>query len=358
MYARNVALDDEKAVTAYLALLEKYPLDPTGLNNVYVSYSALGRTDEADEALRRAIAADVAPVISYTNLIADRLWAGDVREADSVLQLLEERFPGSLEIPRRASNVALARHDWETAEARARELLNASPNQQQWAHSRLAEVAQVHGQMARASQERRERFRIGAQRVGMSVEERDLRMEFDDLGRQLTYALDPTALAPRLDRIWERFRAMTADREPAQRGYGDFIPAFARAGRPVAASELLAEYRAALSEQERADLLTRSSLLRYEGQVALADGRPEDAVGLFRQSCPATPILRSLYTNGSWPSKPTALRRAGPCTHLCTVAWANCAKSVVTARRQSSTTPGSSSCGRMPIPSYSHLLKT
>ncbi len=121
--------------------------------------------------------------------------------------------------------------------------------------------------------------------VRRGVEERDLRIEFDDVERQLSYMPDPTVLAPRLEGIWERFRAVTADREPAQRGYGDFIPAFARAGRPAAASELLAEYRGALGEQERADLLTRSSLLRYEGQVALADGRPQDAAGLFRQSC-------------------------------------------------------------------------
>ncbi len=46
LYASNVELDEERAVTAYLALLEKYPLDPTDLNNIAVSYSVLGRTDE------------------------------------------------------------------------------------------------------------------------------------------------------------------------------------------------------------------------------------------------------------------------------------------------------------------------
>ncbi|UCG87981.1 MAG: tetratricopeptide repeat protein, partial [Gemmatimonadota bacterium] len=212
-------------------------------------------------------------------------WAGDVSEADSVLQLLEERFPGSLQIPRRASNIALARHDWATAEAMAREVLNASPNLQQWARNRLAEVAQIHGQMARASRERREALRIEAQRVGMSAEERDLRMEFDDVERQLSYLSDPTVLAPRLEGIWERFRALTAEREPAQRGYDDFITPFARAGMAAAASELLTEYRAALSERERSDLFTRSFLIRYEGQVALADGRPEEAAELFGQAC-------------------------------------------------------------------------
>jgi tetratricopeptide (TPR) repeat protein len=308
MYARNVELDNEKAVTAYLALLEKYPLDPTGLNNIAVSYRRLGRADEANEALRQAIVADVAPVISYTNLIGVRLWAGDVPEADTVLQLLGERFPGSLEIPRRASNIALARHDWATAEARAREVLNAPPNLQQWAHSRLAEIAQIHGQMARASRERREALRIRARRVGMSAEERDLRTEFDDVERQLSYIPDPTVLAPHLGRIWERFRALNAEREPDQRGYGDFIPAFARAGRPAGASELLTEYRAALSERERADLLTRSRLLRHEGQVALADGRPEDAAGLFRQSC--DPVRGTIALCGANPELGEAYERA------------------------------------------------
>ena len=285
LYASNVELDEEKALTAYLALLEKYPLDPTGLNNISVSYAVLGRTEERDEAIRRAIAADVASAISYTNLIGYRLWAGDVQEADSVLRLLGERFPGSLEIPENASDVARARHDWATAEARARDLLSASPWAQQWAHTRLAEVAQIHGQMARASRERHEALRIQAQRVGMSVEERELRMELDDVLRQLSYVPDPTALALHVEQVWIRFRSLTAEREPDQRGYDDFILAFARAGRPASASELLTEYRAALSERERADLFTRSALLRYEGQVALADSRPEDAAGLFRQSC-------------------------------------------------------------------------
>ncbi len=134
-------------------------------------------------------------------------------------------------------------------------------------------------------------------------------MELDDVLRQLSYVPDPTALALRLERIWIRFRSLTAEREPDQRGYDDFILAFARAGRPASASELLTEYRAALSERQRADLVTRSALLRYEGQVALADSRPEDAAGLFRQSCDL--IRRTIALCVANPELGRAYDRAG-----------------------------------------------
>jgi tetratricopeptide (TPR) repeat protein len=172
-----------------------------------------------------------------------------------------------------------------------------------------ADVAQIHGRMARASSERREALRIRAQRVGMSVEERDLRMEFGDVERQLWYVPDPTALAARLERIWARFKTLTAEREAAQRGYEDFIPAFAHGGRPAAARELLTEYRAALSERERADQFTRSALLRHEGQVALAQGLPEDAAALFRQACDI--IRESIALCATNPGLGEAYERSG-----------------------------------------------
>ena len=111
-HAQVVRGDSEAALTAYLALLEQYPNEPTALNNAGVQATNLGRTEEAIGFYRRAIAVGAAPALSYTNLIAALINRGDVAAADTAFGLFTERFPEARNLPVYRSNLALARSDF------------------------------------------------------------------------------------------------------------------------------------------------------------------------------------------------------------------------------------------------------
>ncbi len=284
-YAALGARDIERAVTAYLALLERYPTDQTALNNVAVSYMNLNRPGERDRMLWRAIDAQVAIAISYTNLIAYRLWAGDLEEADSVLRLFEQRFPESADVFRRRSGIELARQNLEGAGEAARGALGAAPGLRVWANYRLRSIAEMTGRMAEARQYAREALRVQAERVAMTDEEHAIQAEFEDLTRRMTHAQDPNELGGDFERLWDRLAPITADCEPTERGHLEYVAALARSGRPQLARELLEEFKKAIEREEYVNRFTRAGVLDREGDVALSEGNIQEAIDAYRASC-------------------------------------------------------------------------
>jgi tetratricopeptide (TPR) repeat protein len=285
LYASNVELDDEGAVTAYLALLEKYPTDGTALNNIAVSYSFLGRPAERNAALRRAIDAEVAPAISYTNLITFLLWSGDVEQVDTLLMLFAERFPESAQIPQYAATIARARMEYDLAESKVREVLEAAPGLRQWGHFQLADLAQIRGQLNEARAQLRQARRVQAERFNYTAEDRQFRTDLDAALLELRYADDPTVLAGRIASLWERNRALTAEQDPQDRRYLVFANAFARTGLPDRASRLVEEYRAELTEVQREQFNTRLFLQFSDAEIAIAEGRPDEAASILKRAC-------------------------------------------------------------------------
>jgi tetratricopeptide (TPR) repeat protein len=285
LYASSVELDEEGAVTALLALLEKYPTDGTALNNIAISYGLLGRPAERNAALRRAIDADVAPAISYTNLIAFLLWSADVEQADTLLARFAERFPESAQIPQYAAQVARARWDYDLAETKVREVLESSPGLQQWARFQLAELAQIHGRLNEARLQQRQALRVQAERFGYTSEDRQFRIDLADALLELRYADDPAALAERIASLWERNRVLTAQEDPEDRRYLAFANAFARAGLPDRASQLVEEYRSELTDVQREQFNTRLFLQFSDAEIAVAEGRPGEAASILKRAC-------------------------------------------------------------------------
>jgi len=294
LYADGVEQDFEKAATAYLALLARYPNDMTALNNLGRAYENLGRLNDMNDVYRRAIQVDGAAAVVFTNLIYGLLEQPDLAGADSALTLFAERFPGSPEVVQWTSNAAAARRDWDRASQAATELLKALPAMQLFAHDRLAAIAQVHGRLNEAARQRDEGVRIIAQRQGLAPGERDLLSSLHRAERAAWLGPDPARAAEELERLWAVNQRFVARRDPIARRYPVFVPALAVSRRPAAARRLLEEFRASFSEGERREY---SPLLRFlEGDVLVAEGRPLEAVPLYQaarqENCPGCLLAR------------------------------------------------------------------
>jgi tetratricopeptide (TPR) repeat protein len=310
MYQTRVEQNLEKSITAYLAILEKQPSEPTALNNLGASYAMSGRGDEAVTIYWRAVEADVAPSITYGNLVGAQLRQGRPDDADSALRLFAGKYPGSPEIGEHASHLALTRQEFARAESTARALLGAPLEYQELGHDRLALIAEIQGRLSEADRERREALRVLAERVGMSEEERQLQAELDLISMRGWYDPDPADLARRLDRLWERNRVLTASRRPTERRYDGFIWAYVRAGQASRARRLLDEYVGVQTPADRATRFIRFITLQLEADVLAAEGRSDAAIAKFREMCD---LFRSFAPcrAGAYPTVAEAYDRAG-----------------------------------------------
>ncbi len=81
------------------------------------------------------------------------------------------------------------------------------------------------------------------------------------------------------------WNALPAD----ERGYANLAGLFAEAGRPDRARALLARYDVEVGEEERTTASDRMGRHAAEGAIALAEGRPEDAVAAFLAAREAMP---------------------------------------------------------------------
>ncbi|HEX9164782.1 MAG TPA: tetratricopeptide repeat protein, partial [Gemmatimonadales bacterium] len=288
-HAQVVRGDSEAALTAYGALLEQYPNEPTAINNAGVQASILGRIEEAVDFYRRAIALGTAPALSYTNLVGALINKGDVAAADTALGLFAERFPEARNLPVYRSNLALARSDFAGAAAAAQPLLSGPPELQATANFRLALVAEIEGRRREAERLDRQARTINARRLGWSADELALSEGISAMGRSFDY--QPTD--PReVERLWVLNQRVTSGRPAPARNYNFFADAFTRAGQPARARAVIEEFRKGMAAIERPLSFDQAMLMVGDALVTAAEGRPADGLQLFRQGCD---LIRSRY---------------------------------------------------------------
>ena len=282
LHAISVEHDYEKAATAYSALLEWYPNDAIALNNLGLALELLRRFTEEEEIYRRAIRARVVAAVTYTNLMQILLLKGQPDAADSILTLLAERFPGSVEIPQWVSNIAVVRRDWPAATDAATRLLDAQPAMRAWAHQRLAGLAQIHGRLGETARQRDEWARVEVQRLRRTPQERNLLMAFHRAERAAWLGTDPTRSGAELEALWRRTEPIVQGRPPLGQRYQQFIPALSAAGRAASARRLVEEFRSKFREGERVQFEPLFHAL--DGDVLRAEAHPLEAVAAYRAS--------------------------------------------------------------------------
>jgi len=278
-YYNQVTFEHEKAIVEYGALLERDPDDETALNNLGVVYGLLGQEERAEELYLRKIELspdEFAP--GYWNAYQTRLNLGNFDGAREILDSARVRFGNDY-----AWQYAMAsavEGDLDKAES---ELLAIWAGTEPgtggvaWIGEDLAAIVAARGRLGEAST---------YLQAAISANE--------DLGRRAEYLEDVIQAAwieltvrgrsgsavQMLEEALDRYPL--SEFEALDRPYLELAQLYARAGNPDRAQALLAELASEVPEELRRGLTP--DLLRAEGEIAVAEGRYEDAIRAFRRS--------------------------------------------------------------------------
>jgi tetratricopeptide (TPR) repeat protein len=274
--------DNDKAVTAYLTILDKYPRDATALNNLGVAHARLGNRRESARWYREGIVRGVAPAISYTNLIGAQTGLGDLTAADTVLELFEAKFPDHASRFTTRAQLAAASWDYESAAAAIDdhfEAYGSAPDEESEGYGHRSVLAAVQGKMDESQRWNRQGLFVDAERRDrFSHEVRAVVEELESADLAIWYDLDPPSPDEYVE-MWDRWLE-TADNPMAATRWENTVRTVARLGEATRAQAMLDEYRGRLSDEQRED--RRLPLLRSDAELALASDRADEAVSLLR----------------------------------------------------------------------------
>jgi eukaryotic-like serine/threonine-protein kinase len=279
-YYSSVTGEHDKAREAYRTLLDLYPDDHIALNNLALEYEWNRDYSAAEQLYRRAIAADSNSLIYYTNLSGALFARGLTDSARTILGRVEQKFPGN---PLGSTTVAFffsSLGAYDSAVRRLRPLSEGrepDPGLRTFANWQLANVAAVQGRLTEADRRLED---------GMAVDEgRGSITGYLRLAAQrgLFAALvvaQPDESLQRLEAALRRHPLNSTN--PTERPYLDVARAYAAARRPAKARALLEEYERVVPISLRRNEEPWRYLTR--GFIALADGRPNEAITEFRNA--------------------------------------------------------------------------
>jgi len=282
LYWWIVENDAERSITSYLALLEEYPADATAWNNIAVTYGFLGRFAERDDAYRRAIATGQASATTFGNLLGSLRTRGLHAVADTVTEQFAARFPDNPATIQARASLAGDRMRWDEVLRLAEEGPTRYTTLDVWGLNTRADLARLRGQLRESDRLREQAIRTNAPRFDVSPEDRDFRIELDRTSRRIWFAEDRTRFASQVETLWQRNKRFTGNLAVGNRRYPPFIGLFTQVGRTDRARQLTEEFHGLL-DQRTLDLPgTRRAYQRSDGFMALADGRPEEAIEHLR----------------------------------------------------------------------------
>jgi eukaryotic-like serine/threonine-protein kinase len=280
IYYLQGTFEPERALQAYRALLELDPGDATALNNMAVAYSELRDFERTEAVLLRAREADTTAYLYWTNLADLRVRQGRFEDAHAELDDAVARFGENGPIRWYRAMLAASRGDVETAmdlHRGGRRIYAENLLIRALLDSDLASMAATRGRLAEA-----ERHATAA-------------LETNETRGVVPEALDDVLFLAWLDLLLRDDRDRAVGRveealsrhpldglDPLDRPYAELASFRARTGDPARARALLAEYEAAVPPENRGkgEIDRRRAL----GEIALAEGRHEDAVAEFRAS--------------------------------------------------------------------------
>ena len=278
-YYEFVTGETQQAVTAYRTLLDIYPDDDWAINNLGNLYLVLRDYSRAEELYRRAIDIDSFSVFPYTNAVIVQVAQGEFEEAETTLERLAGKVPGHPQGVFFSANVAAAQGDYDGAEAQIRTLRDSSSGSLSTRSSSdwyLANLARVRGKLAEAESYSRDAMAVAEQRGLPS----DYLFSAGEVARlDVQFRGRAVGGLETLANALERYPLGSL--APLDRPYTYFATLYAAADRPDLARASIAELEAEIAPDRRQDLEPwRHNAL---GWIALAEGRPRDAVPEFRQ---------------------------------------------------------------------------
>jgi tetratricopeptide (TPR) repeat protein len=289
-YYMNVTIEPRRAIDAYSRLLDIDPTNGIALTNTALMYRALRDHERAATFGARILEARPTSALYQSNQIMFLLNADSVDEAAVVLGQFAERSPDHPYVVAAVARLATARGDLDRAEASLRKAIDDSGVAPEWRtrYSRgLVLVLARRGKYAEARRYVRQ-LMDDAERVDLLAEY--LQSVAGQAQLDVVLGGDPAAAIEKLDAALERYPLDSM--EPPDRPYVDLARGYARAGHAGRAAALLAVH-----EEEVAEIFRRHSQQARDGVlglIALAEGRPSDAVEAFRRPNVALCLLCGL----------------------------------------------------------------
>lgn len=196
---QHANLDPVGAMRAYESVLERYPEDPTTLNNLAILYADFGRLEESIEMLERAVRGPGATSTAWTNLPLQLLGIGRAERAREVQAEARARYPDQTSrIHGTEHLIAAYLGEWDRASAALdsmRRMPDLSPGGRELTQARQALVDAARGRVVDA-RTTLERMRAEARSGGVSVQAWEI--------AQALFAVDMIYAPERLpDRITE-----------------------------------------------------------------------------------------------------------------------------------------------------------
>ncbi len=283
-YHHYVAGDQQASIDAYRSLLERYPNDGVALNNLGIQLEGIGRLEEAEGLYRRAIEQRTANPSTYGNAMFLQSRLGMDDRAKATYQAFAEAFPGQPLVLRNGSGLTSSRFDHDEAEriaTRLRDAVRGNPVWESVAMFELGNLALVRGRVREGREELLLGFRISE----------DAGLGFVDMpGRLFEWLVDAQMAEAFLGdsaRVLETLDRATRDdvwtaTPPPGRSHLAFATLYAAVGAPEPARALLAAYESEVGPVEDADPRSRVLHALATGEIAIAEGRYEDAVRQLR----------------------------------------------------------------------------
>jgi tetratricopeptide (TPR) repeat protein len=297
-YHMIVTGDRDQQIANYRNVLDRYPDDTYALTNMGVIYSDLGDWQKAGYYSRRSIEVDSSAPNGYENLVGALGRQKKFDSADAVARHFALRFPTNPEVKLSFLINEAMRQNYDSAATLVAGLLADQRGTVYWeaiAYEWWGHLNALRGQMVAARRQWKEAFRHsegrgleGAYLARTARQSLALRLLLDDprLGRQT------------LDEALARFPL--AKLSPLDRPYGLLGMASAASGDLARAKALIAEFDGTPDADHGAEAERWANGAR--GVIALAESRPNDAVGELRKfedgnGCPtcALPWLALAY---------------------------------------------------------------
>ena len=158
IYYTSVTHEYDRAVAAYLTLLEVDPTDVRALNNLAYIYADLRHFARAEEFYTRALRADSSIVVVWNGLQQVLINQGKFAEARRVIDRAHARFPGNLHVEYTEVYLAVALGDYAAAARHARLMAEGSPDdaiRRADGYRTLADIALLQGKVEASTRYRR-----------------------------------------------------------------------------------------------------------------------------------------------------------------------------------------------------------
>ena len=268
--------DKEAAIEQYGRLVALWPDDPAARNGLGLFQRSAGRYADAERTLSAGVEAKTVGASSYYNLATTQIPQGRFTEAERTLQLMRERFPSSTMQWQVTYFVKSAQHQFDSALAATDSLARAGDNFRYWGFRYRAEVEMLRGQLAAAERTNRTAIETLRARGNPGGALRD------DLEATWSILKLSGDTGSAVARVQYALRATPFDSLPlASRPYGDLIRLYAALGRLDQARRLVSEYERLMPGPVR---VGDGRFWRGRAQMALNEGKPEEALTLGRQA--------------------------------------------------------------------------